>query len=596
MAELHVPQFLTVGDSADLLGKVLNYTSDAEITGTTKWSGTTTMENPLTFNSYHTEKLPVFVTSSDTITTSYSFIRDDGYLDGEERKIPVVEQGTLRADGTLSMLRHNDEVHLRADSGELVKMEIFDNQLDLYAREVRYLLHYRYDCNEQLASKLIGLLNHKLLMQYEGREFKYDKDVNKIINRLLKNQNSEFLWSWWDVSSETSYWMSAHILRALKVAKDAGYVVNLDIANILQKATYKYEFLHDVSLSDVQVIHALATWDVELDYNRYVRILDNYIQRADSIAREHSKRYRYSRYSLLNEKLLLLEVRQLQNLPFVRDSLLRYQKQTILNEVYFSDNQPSRYWHSAELLSNTVAYRIIKRDSTLKHLDAAMQMYFLSLRRKGGWNTYQASNVLMSILPDLIAQGSTRKVPASVSLAGKVNSQVSEFPYKIELSPGEQLRVRKEAGLPLLCMRYTEERVTEARAGTDAFKIKTALSERTLKAGEPGILKVTIEVKRDANLEHVMIEVPIPGGCSYADKRQFDNPIETHREYFKDRTVIFCENMTPGTYVFQVQLLPRFTGKYRVNPAQVSLMYFPVINANTDMERVVIGEEEEIRR
>jgi alpha-2-macroglobulin len=48
--------------------------------------------------------------------------------------------------------------------------------------------------------------------------------------------------------------------------------------------------------------------------------------------------------------------------------------------------------------------------------------------------------------------------------------------------------------------------------------------------------------------------------------------------------------MTPGTYVFQVQLLPRFTGKYRVNPAQVSLMYFPVINANTDMERVVIGE------
>ena len=219
-----------------------------------------------------------------------------------------------------------------------------------------------------------------------------------------------------------------------------------------------------------------------------------------------------------------------------------------------------------------------------------MQMYFLSLRRKGGWNTYQASNVLMSILPDLIAQGSTRKVPASVSLAGKVNERVSEFPYKIELSAGEQLRVRKETGLPLYCMQYTEERVTEARAGTDAFKIRTDFSERTLKAGEPAILKVTVEVKRDANLEHVMIEVPIPGGCSYADKRQFDNPIETHREYFKDRTVIFCENMTPGTYVFQVQLLPRFTGKYHVNPAQVSLMYFPVINANTDMERVRIGE------
>jgi uncharacterized protein YfaS (alpha-2-macroglobulin family) len=87
-----------------------------------------------------------------------------------------------------------------------------------------------------------------------------------------------------------------------------------------------------------------------------------------------------------------------------------------------------------------------------------------------------------------------------------------------------------------------------------------------------------------------MIEIPIPGGCSYGEKRQFDNAIETHREYFKDRTVIFCENMTAGTYVFQVPLLPRFTGKYHVNPAQVSLMYFPVINANNDMERVEVGE------
>jgi alpha-2-macroglobulin len=39
-----------------------------------------------------------------------------------------------------------------------------------------------------------------------------------------------------------------------------------------------------------------------------------------------------------------------------------------------------------------------------------------------------------------------------------------------------------------------------------------------------------------------------------------------------------------------VQLLPRFTGKYHVNPAQVSLMYFPVINANTDMKKVAISE------
>ncbi len=591
MAELHVPQFLTVGDSSDFIGKVLNYTADKTIRGRTKWTGSTTLENELTFDSYHTEKLATIVATSDTITTSYSFTRDDGYFDGEERKVPIVEQGTLRANGTLSMLINNDELHLQAKKGEVVKVQILDNQLDLYAGDVQYLLHYRFDCNEQLASKLIGLLNYKLLMKYESKPFRHDKDVNKIIQRLLKNQNSAFLWSWWDVSLNTSYWMSGHILRALKAAKDAGYDVDLDLENLTRKATYKYDFLKQVSLSDLQIIHALATWDAEkINYASYVNTLDGQIRYSDSLSAVHRTLYGYTHYSSLTDKLLLMEIRQLQNLPFVAHSLLRYKKQTILNEVYFSDGLPSRYWHAADLPSNAIAYRIVKRDSTLRDLNMAMQMYFISLRRKGGWNTYEASSVLMSILPDLIAQGSMKKVPASVSLSGKMNEEIKKFPYNIELTEGEELQVRKETGLPLYCMQYTEERVTTAQAGTDAFKIKTTLNEGSLKAGEPAILEATVEVKRDSKLEYVMIEIPIPGGCSYADKRQSDNPIETHREYFKDRTVIFCENMTEGTYVFQVQLLPRFTGKYHINPAQVSLMYFPVINANTDLEKVTVVE------
>lgn len=590
MAELHVPQFLTAGDSADFLGKVLNYTSDTTIRGTTRWTGQGTRESELTLAGYHTEKHRVIATSPDTITTGYAFTRNDGYFDGEERKVPVVQQGTLRANGALSMLKNGDELHLQPKKGELVKMEILDNPLEVYTNDVRYLLRYKYDCNEQLASKLIGFLNYKLITQYEGKPFKYDNDVNKIIQRLLKNQNNEFLWSWWDVSPYTSYWMSAHILRALKAAKDAGYVVNLDVENVVRKANYKYEFLNNLSVSDVDIIHALAMWDAKIDYAKYVRMLDRQIQLSDSLARVYATRHSYRRHSFLNEKLLILEVRQLQHLPFVQDSLLRYRKQTILNETHFSDGRPARYWHSGDLSSNAIAYRIIKRDSTLSHLDTSMLMYFLSLRRKGSWNTYEASNVLISILPDLVAQGSRAKSPASISLTGKVNGQVTEFPYVTELMDGDELHVRKDTGLPLYFMQYIEERVTLAQAGTDGFTIKTTFSEKELKAGKPVILKATIEVKRDAKLEHVMIEIPIPGGCSYGEKRRFDNAVESHREYYKDRTVIFCENMTAGTYVFQVPLLPRFTGKYHVNPAQVSLMYFPVINANNDMERVEIGE------
>lgn len=590
MAELDVPRFLVMGDSVNLGGKVSNYTAEKTVKGATQWSGVRDLKNAITFDGYHLEHLPVAVNKLDTLNVGFAFTRDDGYLDGEEKRVPIVDQGTVRANGTLSVLRNNDERNVTAEKGTVVKLEFLANPLDIYAGDARNLIHYQYDCNEQLASKLIGLLSHKMLMQYEGKPFEYDNHVNRIIGRLLRNQNSEFLWSWWDVSPNTSFWMSAHILRALKAAKDAGYSVDLNVENIMRKATYRYDFLKNIDLSDIEVVHALATWGAKIDYERHVRSLETLVRKYDSTVRMDTKRYRYS---LLAEKFMLLEIRQMQNLPWATDSLLKYKKKNLLNDVYFTDDLRPRYWYAGALSANLIAYRMAMRDSTLQELRFPMQQYFLSLRRKGNWNTYESSNVLLSILPAILADGATKDAPARLSLSGKLNTEITTFPYRVEVTGGETLKIRKESGEPVYCMQYIEERVTSAAAGTDGFSIETEFSRKTLKAGEPVILKTTIHIERNADLEHVMIEIPIPGGCSYADKRQNPNTIETHREYFKDRTVIFCQKMTPGTYIFQVRLIPRFTGRFHVNPAQISLMYFPVINANTEMTTVDVGGEQE---
>jgi len=590
MAELHMPQFLTVGDSACLLGKVLNYSTDKTLRGKTRWAGSAKWESSVDVNGYYSEKQCVVPTLVDSLTMRYDFTRDDGYYDGEERRVPVVEQGTIRANGNLQMLANGSEVDLTTGRGEVTHVKLFDTPLELYASDIQDLIDYQYACNEQLASKLIGLLNYRLLQRYRSAPFDYDSDVNKIIQRLLKNQNAEFMWSWWDVSPNTSYWMSAHILRALHAAKEAGYSVALDINNLARKATYKYDFLEQVSLSDVYTLHALATWGAPVDYPQYIRALEHRLREADSVARVREKRRKVTRQSLLHEKLLLLEVRQLRDLPLVRDSLMRYKKETILNEVYFSDGLPAANWYSDGLPTNAIAYRIIKRDSTLKDLRLQMQMYFLAQRRKSNWNTYEASTVLYTILPDLIAQGATQKAPAAATLSGTVAAQITRFPYTLDLTAGQELHIHKDSGLPLYLMRYTEERVTTAQAGTDGFTIHTTFDQKALTAGKPITLETTIVIRRDASAEHVMIEIPIPAGCSYADKHPYDHYVETHREYFKEKTMIFCERMAPGTYVFNVNLLPRFTGTYHINPAQVSLMYFPVINANTDMKKIKIIE------
>ncbi|MBN2485571.1 MAG: carboxypeptidase-like regulatory domain-containing protein [Bacteroidales bacterium] len=592
MAELHVPNFLARGDSAFFLGKLLNYTTDSTISGTVNWSGTgNAFVRNVAFGQYRTDKLPVYAATADSITTRYVFTRNDGYTDGEERTVRVIEQGTERAEGSLSVLQNGDSLHIEAPENTTLTVEILSSQLDIYAGEAYNLLHYRYDCNEQLASKLVGLINYKLLMQYEGKAFKYDKNVNDIVKRLLKNQNREFLWSWWNVTGNTSHWMSAHILRALKCAKDAGYDVPLNIENIARKATYQFDFLKSFSIYDIDLLHSLATWGAAIDYGEYLQVMDSLLLEKEFFSDAYGQKYEY-RYSLLTEKLMLQEIRQITANGYERDSLLKYRKEGILGEIFFSDNKPSAYWHNNTLLANAAAYRLIKNDTLLHGLRASMQLYFLGQRKNGTWNTYQSANIIQCILPDIIAGRSSKRQVATVALAGKENKTVSEFPFRMVLKEKEKLSVYKSSGVPLYFVQYTNERVTQAKTGVEGFKIHTSFlsGSNKLKAGEPVVLNIEVEVIKDAGAEHVMIEVPIPGACSYADKRQAQNSVETHREYFSDRTVLFCENMKTGKYIFQVNLLPRFTGKYHLNPAQVSLMYVPVVNANTNMKVVEVWD------
>lgn len=107
-----------------------------------------------------------------------------------------------------------------------------------------------------------------------------------------------------------------------------------------------------------------------------------------------------------------------------------------------------------------------------------------------------------------------------------------------------------------------------------------------LKAGEPVILKTTVSVKADA--DYVMIEIPIPAGCSYKEKEQFYYNNEVHREYFKNKVSIFCLSLRKGEYTFNVSLLPRYTGRYLLNPARAEMMYFPLFYGREGMKEVDI--------
>jgi hypothetical protein len=41
-----------------------------------------------------------------------------------------------------------------------------------------------------------------------------------------------------------------------------------------------------------------------------------------------------------------------------------------------------------------------------------------------------------------------------------------------------------------------------------------------------------------------------------------------HREYFKNKTSIFCEKLPEGTHLFNISLQTRFSGEFTLNPAK----------------------------
>lgn len=423
-------------------------------------------------------------------------------------------------------------------------------------------------------------------MQSKGEQVKTDKAIRSIVRRLVNNQNKQKLWSWWGNTENTSFWMSAHILRALKLAKDAGYTVDLKLDGL--KVNYAHTSPYrGMKLEDVEILHALHTWGVQADYSSAVRLLEPLVrrleQKEDSLV---SRNKYYHPRSYLKEKLLLWEIRQQVDSVNVGDSVRRYLKEDILGGVYCDDGRRTYYWEGNKMINTLIAYRMIKNDSTLSKLKENMQLYILRTKERG-WNTYQASSAVATILTDILTE-SKGKAGTTVSVRGKDNMQITEFPYQIRLATGDSLLVSKTGKEPLLYSVYATKRVMDARE-SDAFKIESVMEKDSLTAGVPVSLKVILQVKQEG-AQYVMLEVPIPAGCSYASKPVIYSGHEVYREYFKEKTVIFSEKLPIGTYEFKIPLLPRFTGRYTLNPAKVELMYFPVVNANNEGKRIWITE------
>ncbi len=569
-ARLSLPRFLVQGDSAWAIGKVLNYLPDTVSlrAGFALGDGETALLDYRVVDAV-TDSVLLSPTTTDSIEVKFLLQKPDGYTDGEQRSIDVLPLGLERTAGKFLALDGDTTLQWTfPDSLGEVHLYARADVLEVVEEEIARLIHYQYDCNEQMASRLKALLAEEQIAVFKNRKFTRKAQAQKLITRILNNQNEQGLWGWWNRST-TSYWISTHVLETLVEAKKQGYAVQLAEQKIIEQAMWELEAKVS-NARKLELMSLLRSFNAKINYGAYLPFIE-----SDTTLSTFT-RFR------------LMELQQLTGHVWNRDTLAHYRQETLFGNVYFA-GQETEYEPSRNTLQLTLsAYRLLQRDSLSdKTLPGRIRNYFLEQRSNGHWNnTYETAQIIAAILPAATLRADSLQRPA-LQLSGAVTAEVKNFPYQTTFAPGQSLTISKTGDFPIYFTAYQRYWDAAPREHSEHFSIQTTFANggNRLRAGKPETLEVTVEVKKDA--QYVMIEVPIPASCSYESKRAYF-PGEVHREYFRHKTAIFCESLKPGTHRFTLELLPRYTGTFTLNPAKVELMYFPVFQANNAGRKVEV--------
>ncbi len=576
-AQLSVPSFMTAGDSLDVIGRLTNHLGDSLTVSRTIDVDGTLSRKEIGFGNSHIDRIPVEAAATlDSIRVEYTLETASGYLDGERRYIPVIRQGVPETHGQFAVL--NDTLpHMFATDPALgmVTFHAESSAMNVFLEEIAKVDSYPYMCNEQMASKIKALISQKRICRLTGVDFNGDRKINNLIGKLNRNRNGEKLWGWWN-RDKTELWISRQIIEAILEAEKEGFKTDFDrqatidaLIRELDRPEPAEQKVKSDLLDILVLLHRLGS---DIDYARY-----------------------YSQISplpdaSLNGKLRTAETALALGLEPKTDTaqIMAAASRTLLGSTYWEEPrkkgaEPLRLWlpNSGSVENTLTAYRILRMSGAGESELAAIRNYFFELRKTGSWqNTYESSRILETILPDMLAGGETAG-DGAVTVNGRT---FGEFPVTETFEAGTEITVGKSGIAPVFMTVYQRGWNEKPETRSDGFTVKTRVEKdgatlSELKAGEAVNLKVSVDADSDA--EYVMIEVPVPAGCSFVSKDTGGFRTETHREYYKERVVIFCTRLAKGGHEFTIELNPRYSGSVHQNPARAELMYFPTVFGRT---------------
>ena len=571
VGQLNLPLFLVEGDSSKFVTKSINYTSDNySIKTLFKINERISSEQQfdLKANDAIISEQPV-TALGDTLTTSFSMSSTTGFKDMEERKIPVYKKGIEQAEGAFFVLRKDTTLHFSAKQ-ENAELNIYaqNNTLDVLLAELDQLKKYPYFCVEQMTSKFRGLVMEKQIREVLNQPFRA-QEMDALLKKIQKAQLFDGGWPWWEGGKENLQ-ISNYITSALLPLRNDP-LVESNVRNGLLYLQNKLPFLNKADM--LATLKTLSDAKHEMNYAGWLSRIE-----FDSLSQHQQWQW--------------VKIMQQQKLDYRKqlNYLLSKKTETMLGGTHWGES--NYLWYANDIATTIIAMEVLKNEQGMEPVINSIIQYFLEMKRGGYWrNTVESATILNAVLPVLLNDQKNFTGNAKILVSGDTSFAITDFPYQAKLKTAgiKNIDIRKQGGGMVYFTAYQTWFNTNPQPDSNRFIIQTTFEKngkevREIQSGEKVKMIVKIKVLKDA--DYVMITMPIPAGCIFTDKG--NNYWGSHKEYYKDRMIMYAERLDKGEYSFEASLEPRYNGVYHLNPAKATLMYYPVFSGNNEMKNVHI--------
>jgi hypothetical protein len=547
-------------------------------------------------------------------------VKGGGTSDGMEWKLPAFVHGSAQRQFFTGRLKdvqtfEFDLPEKRKATLTRLELGLSPSLLAVMFDGLPYLSAYPYGCVEQTLSRFVPATIARravkdLHLPADRVPPDLDDQTQKGLDRLASFQHGDGGWGWWQTDT-TNDWMTAYVIYALSLAKDAGLAVRPEL--ISRGRQFLVEHLGREL--DTPETHAFMVFALAQTGGAPKPAVDTLFSRRSSLS------------ARARAQLAL-------SLLATRDARARIAVENLDDVVKAAQSRPDASvgeandaWSTSAAIEATaftlMAYARYDRSSPL----IAPLTDFLVLRRNGGrWRNTRDTAFAIYALSDLARLEKAAQAGATfvVTINGKEVKRLRVEHGGLDLKEAMVFSdasfkagknvvqiARDGAGTGYWSGTFDVFNMNDFIKGVGGdVKLKrtytllgkpSAATDKTTLAGEYGMpvesgvrVRVDLELTANKAVEFVMVEDLKPAGFESVELRsgpQVCNNACAHAELRTDRVAMFVTAIPVGTTRLSYELRAEVPGRFAALPARMEAMYAPELQSTADEMRFEVRDE-----